>query len=123
MNRHVWMSIAAILMGLAVALGAFAAHGLKSVLSQTMLDIWHTAVTYQAWHALGLMVLASQMDRLPKLNLAAGFMLAGIILFSGSLYTLALSGIGWFGAITPFGGSALLIAWSIAAWQLVKAQD
>ncbi|MFX3625036.1 MAG: DUF423 domain-containing protein [Ectobacillus sp.] len=99
---------------LAVALGAFGAHGLEGRISAKMLETWKTGVTYQMLHAGGLFVVAFLMDKLPGSSLisAAGwFMAAGIVLFSGSLYVLSTSGIKILGAITPFGGVAFLAAW------------
>ncbi len=97
---------------LAVALGAFAAHGLKQHLSEYELRIWQTAVDYQMAHALGL-ILIGLLAKTLDINLAkpGWIMLTGIILFSGSLYILSLSGIKSLGMITPFGGMCFLIAW------------
>lgn len=107
--------------GLSVALGAFAAHGLKARLSERMLAVFQTGVDYQAYHSLAMMVLvivalnckSAEAER--YLNRALQLMMSGIILFSGSLYALALSGIGKFGMITPFGGVLFLLAWGFAA--------
>ncbi|MEB0031590.1 DUF423 domain-containing protein [Undibacterium sp. RTI2.1] len=110
--------IAAINMFIAVAAGAFGAHGLKAILSAEMLAVWQTAATYQTSHALGLFGIALLMPRLHSIWLArsATVMLIGIVIFSGSLYLLAVSGIRWLGAITPFGGLAFLLAWTMLAW-------
>lgn len=98
-----------------VGMGAFGAHGLKSLLSDYQLDIYKTAVNYQMWHALLLGIVALLPEH--KLLLWAGrALIVGIVLFSGSLYLLALSGPRWLGMITPFGGMAFLIAWAILAW-------
>jgi uncharacterized membrane protein YgdD (TMEM256/DUF423 family) len=99
---------------LAVAFGAFGAHGLKAILSPEMLVVYKTAVTYQMWHALGLGLIAllintQQSSRL--LHYAGWLMFAGILLFSGSLYALSLSGLKWLGMITPLGGVCFLAAW------------
>lgn len=106
-----------------VALGAFAAHGLKARLSHEYLAIFHTGVTYQLVHALalfGVAILATQMPgRL--VNWAGAAFAIGIVLFSGSLYLLTLSGIGKLGIVTPFGGLAFLVGWfllGLAAWRL-----
>ncbi len=101
---------------LAVVLGAFGAHGLKNHLSPEMLTVYHTGVEYHAWHALGLILIGLLSVQLPGnawLAWAGGFMLVGILLFSGSLYVLSITGIRWLGAITPFGGTAFIIAWAI----------
>jgi uncharacterized membrane protein YgdD (TMEM256/DUF423 family) len=109
-------------MFVAVAAGAFGAHGLKQILSAEMLAIWQTAVTYQIAHALGLLALAALTPRL-QAGLASWTgvaMLTGIVIFSGSLYALALSGVRILGAITPLGGVAFLLAWgmlTLAAWR------
>ena len=118
MNERSLVIAAAINMAIAVAAGAFGAHALKAVLNSDMLAVWHTAVTYQIAHALGLFAIALLMPRFESALLArAGIvMLAGIVVFSGSLYALALSGMRMLGAITPIGGAAFLLAWTMVAW-------
>jgi uncharacterized membrane protein YgdD (TMEM256/DUF423 family) len=119
MNGRTCLFIAALALAAAVALGAFGAHALKARLPPDMLDIYQTAVKYHFWHALGLFVLGLlmlQWSGAPALILAAWLLLAGLILFSGSLYLLALSGARWLGAITPLGGVASIAAWLIVAW-------
>ncbi|CRM28213.1 hypothetical protein H097_08155 [Pseudomonas sp. FH4] len=106
-----------------VALGAFAAHGLKKSLSAEYLAIFHTGVTYQLVHALALFGVALLAAHLPgRLVMWAGVSFTiGILLFSGSLYLLTTIGIGKLGIITPFGGLAFLIGWlclGLAAWRL-----
>lgn len=101
---------------LAVALGAFGAHALEGKLTEKYIAIWETAVQYQMFHAVGLLiigVLASDaiFGDNPTLKKAGYCILAGIIIFSGSLYVLSLSGIGVLGAITPIGGVAFIIGW------------
>ena len=100
-----------------VALGAFGAHGLKGRLSPDMLAVFDTAVRYQLVHAVALLATASLMDRLSGwLITTAGWMFfAGIVLFSGSLYLLALTGVTVLGAITPLGGLAFLVGWACLA--------
>ncbi|WP_446809690.1 DUF423 domain-containing protein [Methylomonas sp. 2BW1-5-20] len=102
-----------------VAMGAFGAHGLKHLLSEHLLDVYKTAVSYQMWHVLVLALIAVLPEH--KLLCWAGWLLvAGIVLFSGSLYLLAIFNIGWLGMITPFGGLAFLAAWGLlayVAWQ------
>lgn len=117
MNERLLILAGAINMFIAVAAGAFGAHGLKKILSADMLSIWQTAVTYQIAHALGLLAIALLMPRLQSgLSAWAGMlMLAGIVIFSGSLYALALTGIRVLGAITPIGGAAFLLAWGLLA--------
>lgn len=101
---------------LAVALGAFGAHALKGRLSAEMLAVWHTGVQYHLGHALGVLAVGLVATQLPEsalLKWSGGLMLAGIVLFSGSLYALAFSGLSWLGAITPVGGAAFLLAWAL----------
>ncbi|MBB2496885.1 DUF423 domain-containing protein [Aquipseudomonas ullengensis] len=105
-----------------VALGAFAAHGLKARLSAEHLAVFQTGVHYQLIHALALFGVALLLHYLPgRLLTAAGSLFAlGILLFSGSLYALVLSGVGKLGIITPFGGLAFLAGWAclgLAAWR------
>ena len=101
---------------LAVALGAFGAHALKEKLSEKYLAIWETAVQYQMFHALALIAIGILMSSkligpVSSLNTAGYLMIAGIVLFAGSLYVLSLTGIGILGAITPIGGLAFLAGW------------
>ena len=104
----------AVLAGLAVAAGAFGAHALRNRLGAAELAVWETAVRYQMYHALALLlagrVLAHNPARL--LRLAGVLFGMGIVLFSGSLYLLAVTGQRWLGAITPFGGVAFLLGWA-----------
>lgn len=109
-----------------VGLGAFAAHGLKSRLTAEYLAIFHTGVLYQLIHALALLGVAVLAAQLPgRLVTWAGFSFAlGIVLFSGSLYVLTLTGFSKLGIITPFGGLAFLVGWAllgVAAWRLGNA--
>ena len=106
--------IGGILGGLAVALGAFGAHGLRARLAADLLATFETGVRYHMYHALALFAVAAAISKWPGSNLpvAAGWLfLAGTILFSGSLYLLAITGLRWLGAITPFGGLAFLAGW------------
>jgi uncharacterized membrane protein YgdD (TMEM256/DUF423 family) len=101
-----------------VAFGAFGAHGLKTVLNGEMLAVYKTAVLYQMWHALGLGLIALLSEKFAddkKLYWAGRLMLSGIVLFSGSLYLLAISNLKYLGLITPLGGLAWLIAWLLVA--------
>jgi len=108
----------------AVALGAFGAHALKGRLSPEMLVVWHTAVEYHMFHALGLLALglaSIQLAESALLKWSGWLMLAGIVLFSGSLYALALTGARWLGAVTPAGGSAFLAAWVLFVIAILRA--
>jgi Uncharacterized small membrane protein len=112
----------AIFMALAVAFGAFGAHALKKVLSPEMLTIYHTGVEYQFYHALGLLIIGVIGFQVKSRFIGwAGILLSvGIILFSGSLYVLALSGIKGLGAITPLGGVSFIAGWICLAVGLVS---
>lgn len=120
---RIFLTTAAILAGLSVAAGAFASHALKERLTERALEIFETAARYQMYHALALFlvaVLLSRAESAPPTLSAAGYaFIAGIAIFSGSLYALSLTGIKWLGAITPLGGAAFLVGWgcvAIAAW-------
>jgi uncharacterized membrane protein YgdD (TMEM256/DUF423 family) len=110
-----WLTAATILAALAVLTGAFGAHGLRQVLTERELEIYRTGAHYHLAHALGLAVLAVWADgrATPSrwTRAAAWLFAAGIVLFSGSLYVLAASGVGALGAITPFGGISFVAAW------------
>lgn len=102
------------LMGaLGVGIGAFAAHGLRGRLTPEMLTVFETGVRYHMYHALALLLTAAMMARVNgrAVVIAGWSFLAGIVLFSGSLYALALTGVSTLGAITPLGGVAFLIGW------------
>ena len=99
-------------------LGAFASHALKDRLSERALAIWETGTKYQMYHALALIAIALLIARFPssRLFVVAGYaFISGILIFSGSLYALSLSGIKWLGAITPLGGVALIVGWACLA--------
>lgn len=108
---------AALCLLVGVGAGAFGAHGLKRMLSPDMLQVWQTAVLYQLIHGLGMLAVAALGARFGSalLDWAGALMFAGIILFSGSLYVLALSGTKWLGAVAPVGGTAFIIAWALVA--------
>jgi uncharacterized membrane protein YgdD (TMEM256/DUF423 family) len=113
---------ASILLAFAVAIGAFGAHGLKAHLSEAMLQTWKTGVEYHFYHALGLLLIGvlSVSKQSNLLNWSAIFLFAGIILFSGSLYILAITGIKWLGAITPLGGISFIVGWVLLAVAVFK---
>lgn len=110
-----WIKLASFMMFSAVALGAFGAHALKDKMTPHYIEVYKTAVLYHMAHALGLFVIAWLSTHLgnPKVQVAGYFLLAGIILFSGSLYLLATVGWKWLGPITPLGGVCFLIGWGI----------
>ncbi|MBI3972675.1 MAG: DUF423 domain-containing protein [Chloroflexi bacterium] len=103
---------------LAVGLGAFGAHALRDRLPADLLAVFETGVRYHFYHALGLLAVAYAANRWPVgQTTAAGWLfVAGIVLFSGSLYLLAITGTRWLGAITPFGGLAFLAGWAALIW-------
>ncbi|WML41696.1 DUF423 domain-containing protein [Neobacillus sp. OS1-2] len=108
---------------LAVALGAFGAHGLKDRLDAHYLEIWKTGVTYQMFHATGILIIGILLGKVGVSSLfswSGWLMLAGIILFSGSLYLLSLTKVGVLGAITPIGGVCFLAAWVLIIVGAVK---
>lgn len=121
--QKLFLTLGSIAMALAVILGAFGAHGLKKMISEEMLTIFETGVTYHFYHAIGLLVVGIIAGYLPDSTLlywSGWLMIAGIIIFSGSLYLLSVSGISWLGAITPVGGLCLIISWilfAIATWK------
>lgn len=119
-----WSAVAAVLLGLAVGIGAFGAHGLKGRLDDYSMGVYEKAVIYHFFHAIGLLVV-SILPRVGVIPQSAGtwvcsLLLAGILLFSGSLYVLALSGITALGAVTPLGGLAFLAAWFMLAFWLLR---
>ncbi len=123
-NAQQLVSAGAILAFLGVALGAFGAHALKVKLAADMLAVYQTAVQYHLWHALGVVLIGIIAQLLPAskwVPIAGWTMVAGIVIFSGSLYALAITGIRVLGAVTPIGGVALLVAWLLLAYGAIKA--
>ena len=120
--ERVVFAIGSVLAALGVALGAFGAHTLKTRLAPEMLAVFETGVRYQMYHALGLMALAWAMTRWPdrRMTTPAWMLLAGTLIFSGSLEILAVTGVRWLGAITPVGGMLLIAGWTLAAWRLLQ---
>lgn len=112
MSKTILMT-ASVLLTLAVVIGAFGAHGLKAHISNEMMQIYKTGVEYHFYHALGLLLIGVLSISMPSglLNWSAILLSIGIILFSGSLYIMAISGIKWLGAITPVGGIAFIAGW------------
>lgn len=105
---------------LGVALGAFGAHALKEKLAQDMLSIFETGVRYQMYHAFGLIAVAWVMSQWPQANahFAGWLFVGGTVCFSVSLYALSLTGLRWFGAVTPVGGLMFLAGWLWLAWSV-----
>ncbi len=108
---------------LAVILGAFGAHGLKSRITAELLAIYQTGVQYHFYHAIGLIAVGLVALHLPAsvwLKCSGWLMFIGILIFSGSLYILSITNIRWLGAITPFGGAAFIFAWLSLAIAIIK---
>ena len=112
----------ALFMALAVAFGAFGAHGLKEMVPPSDLLTFEKAVRYHFWHALALLVLGSIGFHFSHdlVKIPVYLIIFGIIFFSGSLYVLVITNTRWLGAVTPFGGTALLVAWFWLAWNFYK---
>jgi uncharacterized membrane protein YgdD (TMEM256/DUF423 family) len=109
------LRLSAVLGFLGVALGAFGAHGLKSRVGPEMVEVWKTGVLYHLFHVLALLAVALAGERIGWRRPVAALFTVGIVIFSGSLYVLTLSGKGWLGAVTPLGGVAFLAGWAAMA--------
>ncbi len=118
MSARIALVAGCLLLFAAVALGAFGAHALKARLTPDLQGVWQTAVQYHAWHALALLAVGLVLLVRPQAGagLAGWLFVAGIVLFSGSLYAMALTGVRGLGAVTPFGGVAFLAGWLAFAW-------
>ncbi len=119
-----WVAMGAGAAGLGVAVGAFGAHGLRAHVSPEALAVFETGVRYQMYHALGLIAVAGAAARWPGpwAQVAGWSFAAGIVLFSGSLYLMALTGARWLGAITPIGGVAFIAGWAALATAALRAR-
>jgi uncharacterized membrane protein YgdD (TMEM256/DUF423 family) len=108
---------------LAVALGAFGAHGLKARLTPDMLAVFEVGVRYHMYHALALLAVAWACARWPGsgAHYAGWAFVFGIVVFSGTLYLLSITGARWWGAVTPIGGLGFLVGWAILAWSALRA--
>jgi uncharacterized membrane protein YgdD (TMEM256/DUF423 family) len=118
--ERVFCVLGALSAGLAVAAGAFGAHGLRARVSPEMLAVFETGARYQMYHALALLAVAWAVGRWPGAGVeSAGWLfVAGTLLFSGSLYLLALGAPRWLGAVTPLGGLCFLAGWAVLGWRL-----
>jgi uncharacterized membrane protein YgdD (TMEM256/DUF423 family) len=117
-----WSAIGAILMALGVMLGAFGAHALKDRLDAYSLDVYQKAVFYHFIHALGMLIVARTVGLSQSAtHTVCALLLAGIVLFSGSLYLLAVTGTRALGAITPLGGLSFIAAWLLLAYHLLRS--
>lgn len=118
-----WFATGAVMCGLGVVLGAFGAHGLRARLEPEMLSVYETGVQYHLIHALGLLAVAWAAARWPGgwVTAAGWLFVAGIVLFSGSLYAVAVTGPRWLGAITPVGGTCFILGWAVLAVAALRA--
>ncbi len=124
MTSKLWLALGASYGFLAVALGAFGAHALKARLTPDLLAVWKTGVEYHFYHALALLavgLLARQLQPSGALTAAGVCFALGVLVFSGSLYALALSGVRVLGAVTPFGGLLFLVGWACLVRVAVKS--
>jgi uncharacterized membrane protein YgdD (TMEM256/DUF423 family) len=117
---RVFFAIGCVSAVVAVALGAFGAHGLRARLGPDLLTTFEIGVRYQMYHALALLAVGLALSRWPSSAgvLAGWLFIAGTLVFSGSLYVLALSNLRWLGAITPIGGAAFIVGWIVLAWSV-----
>lgn len=125
MTWNTWAAVAAVNGLISVAAGAFGAHALREKLTARHLDIFETAARYQMYHALALLAVACLMSRhaTAMLNTSGWLFLIGMILFSGSLYTMAWTGFDRLGVITPIGGASLIVGWLLLAVVAVRSPD
>lgn len=113
--------VGALFAALGVALGAFGAHGLRNILDAAALGWWRTAVDYLMWHAVGLLALGAA--RVPRSAWPARLLALGTLIFSGSLFGMALSGARWLGMVTPVGGLCMIAGWLLFAWACIRARS
>ena len=122
-NAKIFLAISSFMMFLAIAIGAFGAHGLKPILSESMLVIYNTGVEYHFYNTLGLFIASFLIILKPeskKIRIAAFLILIGMCIFSFSLYSLAILNMPILGAITPIGGTLLLVAWLTVTYAILK---
>ena len=122
-GAKLFLSLGSLLALAAVVIGAFGTHGLKTRVSPEMLAVYQTGVQYHFYHALGIALVGLAFFHLPDtivLRASGWLMSAGILLFSGSLYALALSGQKWLGAVAPIGGTAFILGWAAFAWAVIR---
>jgi uncharacterized membrane protein YgdD (TMEM256/DUF423 family) len=126
LNAMNWSAIGAISLGLAVGLGAFGAHGLRSRLDAYSMGVYEKAVFYHFIHAIGLLIVPvlAKIDAVSQAGSSrvCWLLIAGILIFSGSLYALSISGVRTLGAITPLGGLSFIGAWALLAWELLRSR-
>lgn len=119
---RIFLMIGAVMGALGVGAGAFAAHGLKGQLTPDLLAVFETGARYQMIHALALLAVSLVVARTPHpaLTFSGWLFIVGVVVFSGSLYVLAITGVRWLGAITPIGGLAMIAGWLCLAWGVFK---
>lgn len=121
--QKLFLILGSVIMALGVMIGAFGAHGLKNIISEEMMEIFSTGVQYHFYHAIGLLIIGITAQYLPNSSLlywSGILMVAGITIFSGSLYLLSTMGLRWLGAVTPVGGICFILSWilfTIAVWK------
>lgn len=123
--QKLFLFTGSIAMALAVILGAFGAHALKDKLAEDLFEIFQTGVTYHFYHAIGILIVGVSAWFLPDtwyLRWSGWLMIGGIVIFSGSLYLLSLSGMRWLGAVTPIGGLCFIAAWVLLSIAVLKTQ-
>ncbi len=122
-NSKKFLAISSLMMALAIALGAFGAHGLKTIVTDSMLVVYKTGVDYHFYNTLGLFAVSFMITLKPKskkLIISAWMIIIGMIIFSFSLYLLVFLNLPILGAITPIGGTLLIIAWLVVAYSIIK---
>lgn len=117
-NERLPLLAGALLAALGVMLGAFGSHGLRAALSPEALGWWQTGVQYQMWHAVGLVAIGAA--RLPGTRLSVWLLTLGTLIFAGSLYVMALTGMRWLGMVTPAGGLLMILGWLALTWRLLR---
>ena len=122
MKPHTWIAVGALSGAITVALGAWGAHGLQKIVPPEDVAIWNTAVHYQGLQATALVLFGLSLQLRPRRCLGGWGLLAGSVIFSGSLYALVLSGLRWLGAITPVGGVLMILGWLAFAWSAWRSR-
>lgn len=119
-----FVKLGALMMALSVGLGAFGAHALKDMMDAHMSTVYNTAVEYQFYHSLGLFVIAfcAHINENKNINIAGNIMFFSMLVFSGSLYIMTVTGMKWLGAITPIGGTGFILAWLMLAASFNKEE-
>ncbi len=123
--ERLFFAIGSLLAATAVAAGAFGAHGLRGRVDADLLEVFSTGARYQMSHSLALLALAWAVSRWPgrRLELGGWLLIAGTVIFSGSLYLMTLTGARWLGAVTPLGGLCLIVGWTLLVWRTAFGPD